>query len=689
MVSDALELIREEEELVKMITPNEINTSNEDIEKPKEKKERTIVKTHTIEESPEIVKTLIEGFERMNLNLLEKIGNMNLKSELPKNYSSEFLDQIKKGECFHCKEKGHRKFECPKMNQREKKELGCIDVGKTENMFEIDSIFALEKRKRELKERSEILQKKEKVRKNMSEDSFKIDSKKEFQIPASRVRRKMDIKLAGSTDKYSIRSDLESLNPNINLAQLLNASPSIRKEFLDLFKKIESKEINSIAEDSFNVTNCKALIEIFDNHYVTVIDTGAACSIITMGLLEELGLESDSSQPQIIITADGTKHETMGKVSDVPVKIAGFVFPVDLLIMEKSANSLILGTDWLLKHKANIDLFKEELILPKEDLEVILSLSTKNPRKDRFEENELEYFGIAKEIQVVHQNYKEPNKDAIKLIDKYRDIFVEDLLQLKQTDITEHKIDTGNSNPVRDFGVPEQIISDRGSNFVGEITASLYENLRIKHTPTTAYRPQSNGKVERFHRTLKNILSKTCTNNQEDWDGYVWKVLLSIRTMKNSTTGLSPAELLYGVKLNTPATWMPGSTIEDVEEGLIERVRSIKIDLENLRKVAIDRSVKAKAQMKRNYDQSVVKYVFKMNDMVLRKIDTVQTKFQPLWEGPYKIIHVYQKGTYIIEDSTGKRDLVHGDRLKYYHESRRMVPEIVPAAIRSSLKRFK
>ncbi|OMJ12081.1 hypothetical protein AYI69_g9572, partial [Smittium culicis] len=186
MVSDALEFIREEEELVKMITPNEINKSNEDKVKPKEKKESTIVKTHTIEESPEIVKTLIEGFERMNLNLLEKIGNMNLKSELPKNYSSEFLDQIKKGECFNCKEKGHRKFECPKMNQREKKELGCIDVGKTENMFEIDSIFALEKRKRELKERSEILQKKEKFRKNMSEDSFKTDPKKEFQIPASR-----------------------------------------------------------------------------------------------------------------------------------------------------------------------------------------------------------------------------------------------------------------------------------------------------------------------------------------------------------------------------------------------------------------------------------------------------------------------------------------------------------------------
>ncbi|OMJ23116.1 hypothetical protein AYI69_g5110, partial [Smittium culicis] len=369
-IKKALELIQEEEDLEKIVNSKGISETKED--QFVQKKERTVVKTHKIEDSQDIVKTLIEGFDRLNINIIEKLGSLPMLNGGKRNYSAESTEQMKKGECFHCKEKGHRKFECPKLKQKEKMELGCIELGKNEETLEMGSLYALEKRAREESSANKTVQNKDKIQKTYLKETGENLGASSLVVPQVKVRRRKEIKLSETTDKYSIKDDLEKLLPNINMAQLLNVSPVVRKELVDLFKKIEAKEVNSIERERFSVTNCKALVEIFGSHYLTIMDTGAACSIITTGLLEELGLEADSNPSQIIVTADGTKHETTGKVSNVPLKIAGFIFPVDLLVMEKSANSLILGTDWLIYHKATLDLNKEELILPVDDLENIL-----------------------------------------------------------------------------------------------------------------------------------------------------------------------------------------------------------------------------------------------------------------------------------------------------------------------------
>ncbi len=52
------------------------------------------------------------------------------------------------------------------------------------------------------------------------------------------------------------------------------------------------------------------------------------------------------------------------------------------------------------------------------------------------------------------------------------------------------------------FGVPATITSDKGAQFTSALWAGLCSLLNIQHSPTTAYHPQSNGLVERFHRRL-------------------------------------------------------------------------------------------------------------------------------------------------------------------------------------------
>jgi cleavage and polyadenylation specificity factor subunit 1 len=59
---------------------------------------------------------------------------------------------------------------------------------------------------------------------------------------------------------------------------------------------------------------------------------------------------------------------------------------------------------------------------------------------------------------------------------------------------------------IQRFGVPAYITSDRGAQFTSSLWTSLCSLLSITHLQTTAYHPQSNGLVERFHRRLKDSL---------------------------------------------------------------------------------------------------------------------------------------------------------------------------------------
>ncbi len=69
--------------------------------------------------------------------------------------------------------------------------------------------------------------------------------------------------------------------------------------------------------------------------------------------------------------------------------------------------------------------------------------------------------------------------------------------------------------------------------------------LKINHVLTSVYHPQSNSKVERFHRTLHDILSKKLEGDPQFWDLALAQSLASTRFCISSTTKFSPFLLLY------------------------------------------------------------------------------------------------------------------------------------------------
>ena len=64
----------------------------------------------------------------------------------------------------------------------------------------------------------------------------------------------------------------------------------------------------------------------------------------------------------------------------------------------------------------------------------------------------------------------------------------------------------------------EHILTDQGSNFTSQLLAKLYQLLHVHPIRTSPYHPQSDGLVERFNKTLNEMIRKTVTDGGKDWD---------------------------------------------------------------------------------------------------------------------------------------------------------------------------
>ena len=56
------------------------------------------------------------------------------------------------------------------------------------------------------------------------------------------------------------------------------------------------------------------------------------------------------------------------------------------------------------------------------------------------------------------------------------------------------------------YGVPDEVVTNRGAQFTGEMWKEMLTSMGTHHSPTTAFHPQANGLVERMHRHLKVAL---------------------------------------------------------------------------------------------------------------------------------------------------------------------------------------
>ena len=116
------------------------------------------------------------------------------------------------------------------------------------------------------------------------------------------------------------------------------------------------------------------------------------------------------------------------------------------------------------------------------------------------------------------------------------------------------------------FGVPEALLSDRGTNLLSHLMQDLCVLLGIRKLNTTSHHPQCDGMVERFNRTLKTMLRKHASKFGMQWDQYLHGALWAYRNVPHEATGEKPSFLLLGVDCRTPteAALLPPQALEPV-----------------------------------------------------------------------------------------------------------------------------
>ena len=94
--------------------------------------------------------------------------------------------------------------------------------------------------------------------------------------------------------------------------------------------------------------------------------------------------------------------------------------------------------------------------------------------------------------------------------------------------------------------IPNIFITDNGLEFKNKLIMDHFKEIGVSVHHTTPYHPQSNGMIERYHRTLKSMFKKLTNSRGSRWETYLPDAIYAFRTVPSDSTGFSPFYLTYG-----------------------------------------------------------------------------------------------------------------------------------------------
>ena len=113
-------------------------------------------------------------------------------------------------------------------------------------------------------------------------------------------------------------------------------------------------------------------------------------------------------------------------------------------------------------------------------------------------------------------------------------------------------------------GNPEVLKSDNGPPFQSKEFREFALNTGFRHRKVTPEWPEANGEVERFMRTLKKCIH-TSTAQGKNWKQGLWQFLKQYRATPHSSTGIAPAQALYGKNIHTEIPSLLQTKTNDLE----------------------------------------------------------------------------------------------------------------------------
>ena len=221
------------------------------------------------------------------------------------------------------------------------------------------------------------------------------------------------------------------------------------------------------------------------------------------------------------------------------------------------------------------------------------------------------------------------------------------------------------------FGLPKEVQSDRGVNFTSKLFEDSMKEWGVSHIMSSAYHPQSQGALERYHHTLKVMLRSFCLDHQKDWDQAIPYVLFAVREVPTESLGFSPNDLVFGHRVRGPLDvvrdkWcgeQPGP------ESMLEYVLKSRERMLEARDLARKNLEVSQKRMKTLYDRKAQVRELHVGDEVLALLPVHGRPLAARYSGPYRVLKKVGDIDYVLStpDRRKPTQLCHINMLKKYY----------------------
>ena len=216
------------------------------------------------------------------------------------------------------------------------------------------------------------------------------------------------------------------------------------------------------------------------------------------------------------------------------------------------------------------------------------------------------------------------------------------------------------------FGLPLEILSDCGKEFLNKMTEELYRLLEIKRSHTSGYHPQCNAQAEVGNKTIARYLASFVNSTTLDWEQCLPPLMLCYNTSFHRSIKNSPFVLTFGMEPRLP--YFPTPDLRRKFYGESEAA-DIFNRFQFARKVALENNIETTEKSHDYFNQKAKPHGYQNGQLVL--LEETQflgknTKLAPKYSGPHRVIS--QKGPVNIELllANGRKIVVHVSRIKPY-----------------------
>jgi hypothetical protein len=244
-----------------------------------------------------------------------------------------------------------------------------------------------------------------------------------------------------------------------------------------------------------------------------------------------------------------------------------------------------------------------------------------------------------------------------------------DLIPLKTTQVREF-FEVLTSKYFTRHGIPQEILSDNGIPFGADEYHHLVQLLNITPRFAPAYHPQSNGQVERFMASLRNMIASYLENKHDVWDRKLSKLAFAYNTTFHSGIQDTPFFFTHGRDPRHPLNAIDSIDLEKMlSQGPNQRSDYFK-ELYEAQNRAVAMQEATLQPPRDTSDWLVGTAVWLYTPPTSRSTKTISPKFMKPWTGPWRIIAVRSHNSRDLMTYNGDRQLnIHTSRLKRYFEA--------------------